>query len=103
MENIPPGDRPRDFESRSAVPPSRPPEPVEFTDEQKREISHALYQAQIEVLQAIARSAARADRHYAARSAVRHLTHALATLRAAACQAQSQSPFFPGPPPWAGP
>src|SRR6266571_1265354 len=47
-----------------------------------------------------ARFAAHADTNYAARSTVR-LTHALATLRVAAGQAQSRSPFFPGPPPWA--
>ena len=103
MADIPPGGRPPGFESRSAMPPGRPPEPVEFTEEQQREIAHALHQAQIEVLRAIARSAARADRHYAARTAVRHLTQALATLRTASGQAQSQHPFFPGPAPWAGP
>jgi hypothetical protein len=103
MANIPPAGPPRGFESRGAVPPGPPPEPVEFTEEQKREIAFALYQAQVELLQAIARSATRADRHYAARSAVRHLTQALATLRATAGQAQSRSPFPPGLPPWMGP
>jgi hypothetical protein len=76
---------------------------VEFTEEQKREIAQALYQAQIELLRAIARAADQAERHYSARSAVRHLTHALGTLRATAGQAQSRSPFFPGSPPWIGP
>src|SRR5260370_6324519 len=103
MADVPPAGRPSGYGSRGAVPAGRPTESVEFTEEQQRELADALYQAQIEVLRAIARSAARADRHYAARTTVRHLTQALATLRTAAGQAQSGFPFFPGPGPWAGP
>ena len=76
------------------------PERVEFTDEQKREIANATHEAEVALLRAIARAAGQADTVYAARSSVR-LTHALATLRVAAGQAPSRSPFFPGPPPWA--
>jgi len=79
------------------MPPA--PERVEFTDEQKLEIATALYEAQLAVLQAIARSAGQDDASYAARTTIR-LTHALAILRAAAGQASSTPPFFPGPPPW---
>ncbi len=100
MEDIPPGARSARFAAHGPVPAPAAPEPVEFTDEQKREVARALYEAEVEVLRAIARSAGHADTNYAARSTVR-LTHALATLRVAAGQAQSRSPFFPGPPPWA--
>jgi hypothetical protein len=103
MEDAPPGNRPPDVGSHGAVPPGPSPEPVEFTDEQKHEIAQALYQAEVELLRAIGRAAGQAERHYSARSAVRHLTHALATLRATVGQAQSRSPFFDGPPPWIGP
>jgi hypothetical protein len=102
MEDVPHGSRPPGLGSHGAVPPVPPPEPVVFTEEQKRELAQALYQTEVELLQAITRAAAHAERHYSARSAVRHLTHALATLRATAGQAESRSPFFPGPPPWIG-
>jgi hypothetical protein len=104
MEDIPPpGWRPGSFRAHGGpfpFPTSAPPERVEFTDEQKRQIATALYEAEVEVLRAIARAASHADTNYAARTTIR-LTHALSTLRVAAGQAQSRSPFFPGPPPWA--
>lgn len=75
------------------------PEPVEFTDEQKREIANATHEAEVALLRAIARAAGQTDVVYAARGSVR-LTHALATLRVAAGQAPSRGPFFPGPGPW---
>jgi hypothetical protein len=79
--------------------PVTPPEQVEFTDEQKRELASAVHEAEVAILRAIARSASHADPGYAARATAR-LTHALATLRVAAGQAHARSPFFPGPP-WA--
>ena len=111
MEDVPPGPGgPRGpFWGRGGPFPFRGPgsakaERVEFTDEQKREVASALHEAQVAVLKAIARSASLDDTGYAARTTVR-LTHALATLRAAAGQTQGGFPFFPGPPvPWdAGP
>ena len=93
MEEIPPG-------GRYPFPTPAKAERVEFTDEQKREVASALHEAEVAVLQAIARSANHADTTYAARTTLR-LTHALATLRVAAGQALAPSPFFPGPPPWA--
>jgi hypothetical protein len=103
MEEIPPDGRsgPRVqgggyYSSRT----SAKAEPVEFTDEQKREVASALHEAEVAVLRAIARSANHDDTYYSARTTAR-LTHALATLRVAAGQAQAPTPFFPDPPPWA--
>ena len=102
MEDIPPGGRSGAWAHGAAFPFPAPAkaERVEFTDEQKREVASAMHEAEVAVLRAIARSASHADTNYAARTTVR-LTHALATLRVAAGQAQARSPFFPGPPPWA--
>jgi hypothetical protein len=103
MEDIPPGARSGPFRAHGGpfpFPESAASERVEFTDEQKREVASALHEAEVALLRAIARSASHADTNYAARTTVR-LTHALATLRVAAGQAQARSPFFPGPPPWA--
>lgn len=103
MEDIPPGAS-FGFSRAQGVPfpfPGVPvtPEQVEFTDEQKRELADAMHEAEVAILRAITRSAGHADPGYAARATAR-LTHALATLRVAAGQAQARTPFFPEPPPW---
>src|SRR5262249_21669310 len=104
MEDVPPGSRPPDLGSHRAVPPGPPPEPVEFTEEQKRELAQALYQTEVELLQAITRAAApQAGTHSQPRTPGPHLTPARAPRRATAGQAEPRSPFFPGPPPWIGP
>lgn len=102
MEDSPPDDRagPWPHGGPSPFPASGKAERVEFTDEQKREVANALHEAEVAVLRAIARSASQTDTNRAARSTMR-LTRALATLRFAAGQAPTHSPFFPGPPPWA--
>jgi hypothetical protein len=102
MEEMPPGGRFGPWGPGGSFPfgGAAKAERVEFTDEQKREVASALHAAEVAILQAIARSASHADSNYAARTTAR-LTHALATLRVAAGQAQARTPFFPGPPPWA--
>jgi len=104
MEDIPPGasfgfsrahDVPFPFHGAPVT-----QEQMKFTDEQKRELADAMHEAEVSILRAITRSAGHADPGYAARATAR-LTHALATLRVAAGQAQARTPFFPGPPPWA--
>jgi hypothetical protein len=105
MEDVPPGAGSGFFRAHGGPFPfpfseSAASERVEFTDEQKREVANALHEAEVALLRAIARSASHADTNYAARATAR-LTHALATLRIAAGQAQARSPFLPGPPPWA--
>jgi hypothetical protein len=110
MEDVPPGARSGFFRTHGGpfpfpFPESAASERVEFTAEQKREVANALHEAEVALLRAIARSASHADTNYAARATAR-LTHALATLRVAAGQAEAHSPFFfpgpPPPPPWAG-
>ena len=82
------------FRSRPDEPTSPP---VEFSEEQRRALAEAFYDAELAVLKALTRAANEPDTRDSARNTAA-LTHALATLRLAAGQARPGLPFFPGPP-----